>query len=64
MDTKRLIHEHRKKIAILKMIENAELKFQNHIKMVGLGLNLNENLDKAKKLIAIQDRLITYYLSL
>jgi hypothetical protein len=64
MDTKRLIHEHRKKIAILKMIENAELKFQNHIKMIQLGLNLTDNLDKAKKLIAIQDRLITYYLSL
>jgi len=64
MDTKRLIHEHRKKIAILKMIENAELKFQNHIKMVSLGLNLNQNLDKAKKIISIQDRLINYYYKL
>jgi len=64
MDTKRLIHEHRKKIAILKMIENAELKFQNHIKMVSLGLNLNENLNKAKKIISIQDRLINYYYKL
>lgn len=64
MDTKRLIHEHRKKIAILKMIDNAELRFQNYIKMINSGLNLNENLDKAKTTIAIQDRLITYYLSL
>lgn len=64
MDTKRLIHEHRKKIAVLKMIENAELKFQNHIKMVSLGLNLNENLDKAKRIISIQDRLINYYYKL
>jgi hypothetical protein len=64
MDTKRLIHEHRKKIAILKMIENAELKFQNHIKMVSLGLNLNDNLNKAKKIISIQDRLINYYYKL
>jgi hypothetical protein len=64
MDTKRLIHEHRKKIAVLKMIENAELKFQNHIKMVSLGLNLNDNLNKAKKIISIQDRLINYYYKL
>jgi hypothetical protein len=64
MDTKRLIHEHRKKIAILKMIENAELKFQNHIKMVSLGLNLNDNLNKAKRIISIQDRLINYYYKL
>ena len=46
------------------MIENAELKFQNYIKIINLGLNVNENIDKAKKIIAIQDRLITYYLSL
>lgn len=64
MDTKRLIHEHRKKIAVLKMIENAEFKFQNHIRMVSLGLNLNDNLNKAKRIISIQDRLINYYLSL
>lgn len=64
MDTKRLINEHQKKIAILKMIDNAELKFQNYIKIINLGLNVNENIDKAKKIIAIQDRLITYYLSL
>jgi hypothetical protein len=64
MDTKRLIHEHRKKIAVLKMIENAELKFQNHIKMVSLGLNLNDNLNKAKRIISIQDRLINYYYKL
>jgi hypothetical protein len=64
MDTKRLIHEHRKKIAVLKMIENAELKFQNHIKMVLLGLNLNDNLNKAKRIISIQDRLINYYYKL
>ena len=64
MDTKRLIHEHRKKIAVLKMIENAELKFQNHIKMVSLGLNLNDNLNKAKRIILIQDRLINYYYKL
>jgi hypothetical protein len=64
MDTKRLIHEHRKKIAILKMIENAELKFQNHIKMVSLGLNLKDNLNKAKRIISIQDRLINYYYKL
>jgi aspartate carbamoyltransferase regulatory subunit len=64
MDTKRLIHEHRKKIAVLKMIENAELKFQNHIKMVTLGLNLNDNLNKAKRIISIQDRLINYYYKL
>jgi hypothetical protein len=64
MDTKRLIHEHRKKIAVLKMIENAEFKFQNHIKMVSLGLNLNDNLNKAKRIISIQDRLINYYYKL
>ena len=64
MDTKILIHEHRKKIAVLKMIENAELKFQNHIKMVSLGLNLNDNLNKAKRIISIQDRLINYYYKL
>jgi|TARA_R110000868_G_scaffold365864_1_gene628762 hypothetical protein len=64
METKRLIHEHRKKIAVLKMIENAELKFQNHIKMVSLGLNLNDNLNKAKRIISIQDRLINYYYKL
>lgn len=64
MDTKRLIHEHRKKIAVLKMIENAELKFQNYIKMVSLGLNLNDNLNKAKRIISIQDRLINYYYKL
>jgi hypothetical protein len=64
MDTKRLIHKHRKKIAVLKMIENAELKFQNHIKMVSLGLNLNDNLNKAKRIISIQDRLINYYYKL
>lgn len=64
MDTKRLIHEHRKKIAVLKMIENAQFKFENYIKMVGLGLNLNDNLNKAKKIISIQDRLINYYYKL
>jgi hypothetical protein len=64
MDTKRLIHEHRKKIAVLKMIENAELKFQNHIKMVGLGLNLNHNLQRAKKMLEIENRLLNYYYSL
>jgi hypothetical protein len=64
MDTKRLIHEHRKKIAVLKMIENAEFKFQNHIRMVSLGLNLNDNLNKAKRIISIQDRLINYYYKL
>jgi hypothetical protein len=64
MDTKRLIHEHRKKIAVLKMIENAEFKFQNHIRMVSLGLNLNDNLNKAKRIISIQERLINYYYKL
>jgi hypothetical protein len=64
MDTKRLIHEHRKKIAVLKMIENAEFKFQNHIRMVSLSLNLNDNLNKAKKILEIENRLLNYYYKL
>ncbi len=64
MDTKRLIHEHRKKIAVLKMLENGRFKFDYHIQMVGLGLNLNHNLQRAKKMLEIENRLLTYYYSL
>ena len=64
MDTERLIHKHRKQIAILKMIENAEAYFQDHIDLANLGLNLSFNLERAITMLKIQSRLLTYYYSL
>lgn len=59
-----MIHRHRKQIAILKMLENAQFKFDYHIQMISLGLNLNENLQRAKVMLQIENRLLTYYYSL
>jgi hypothetical protein len=64
MDTKKLIHRHRKQIAVLKIIENAQSKFNSHITLVNLGLNLNYNLERAKTMLQIENRLLTYYYSL
>jgi hypothetical protein len=64
METKKLIHKHRKQIAILKMIENAEIYYQDHIDLANLGLNLSFNLGRAKTMLKIQSRLLTYYYSL
>lgn len=64
METKKLIHKHRKQIAVLKMIENAQSKFYSHIILVNLGLNLNYNLHRAKTMLQIENRLLTYYYSL
>lgn len=64
METKKLIHKHRKQIAILKMIENAEQKFESYIKLINLGLNLDYNLKRAKVMLQIEERLLTYYYSL
>lgn len=59
-----MIHRHRKQIAILKMLENAQFKFDYHIKMISSGLNLNENLQRAKVMTLIENRLLNYYYSL
>jgi hypothetical protein len=64
METKKLIHKHRKQIAILKMIENAQSKFDSHIALVNLGLHLNYNLQRAKTMLQIENRLLIYYYSL
>lgn len=64
METKRLIHKHRKQIAILKMIENAQTYFQDYIDLANLGLNLDYNLKRAKTMLQIESRLLTYYYSL
>jgi hypothetical protein len=64
METKKLIHKHRKQIAILKMIDNAQQKFESHIELVNLGLHLNYNLQRAKVMLQIEERLLTYYYSL
>ena len=64
METKRLIHKHRKQIAILKMIDNAQQKFESHIELTNLGLHLNYNLQRAKVMLQIENRLLTYYYSL
>jgi hypothetical protein len=64
MEFKKLIHRHRKQIAVLKMLENGQFKFDYHIQMVGLGLNLNYNLQRAKKMLEIENRLLNYYYSL
>jgi hypothetical protein len=64
MEIKKLIHKHRKQIAILKMIENAQLKFDSHIELTNLGLNLIYNLQRAKTMLQIENRLLTYYYSL
>ncbi len=64
METKKLIHKHRKQIAILKIIENAEQKFNSHIELANLGLHLDYNLQRAKTMLEIENRLLTYYYSL
>ena len=64
METKKLIHKHRKQIAILKMIENAQQKFDAHIELINLGLHLDYNLKRAKTMLQIESRLLTYYYSL
>jgi len=64
METKKLIHKHRKQIAILKMIDNAQQKFESYIELVNLGLHLNYNLQRAKVMLQIEERLLTYYYSL
>jgi hypothetical protein len=64
METKKLIHKHRKQIAILKMIDNAQQKFDSHIELTNLGLNLIYNLQRAKTMLQIENRLLTYYYSL
>lgn len=64
METKKLIHKHRKQIAILKMISNAQQKFDSHIELINLGLNLDYNLKRAKLMLQIEERLLTYYYSL
>jgi hypothetical protein len=53
METKKLIHKHRKQIAILKMIDNAQQKFDSHIELTNLGLHLDYNLHRAKKILQI-----------
>jgi hypothetical protein len=64
MNTTLLIHKHRKQIAVLKMIENADARFESLKKLINAGLNLKETTKKLQTIIAIQDRLINYYLSL
>jgi hypothetical protein len=64
METKKLIHKHRKQIAILKMIDNAQQKFDSHIELTNLGLHLDYNLHRAKTMLQIENRLLTYYYSL
>lgn len=64
MDTEKLIHKHRKQIAILKMIDNAQTYFQDYIDLANLGLNLDYNLKRAKTMLQIESRLLTYYYSL
>jgi hypothetical protein len=64
MEIKKLIHKHRKQIAILKMIDNAQQKFDSHIELTNLGLHLDYNLQRAKKMLQIENRLLTYYYSL
>lgn len=59
-----MIHRHRKQIAVLKMLENAQFKFDYYIQMISSGLNLKENLKRAKVMTQIEDRLLNYYYSL
>jgi hypothetical protein len=64
METKKLIQKHRKQIAILKMIQNSENRFNEHLKMVKQHINVDWHFKRAKINLDIKERLTAYYFRL